>query len=260
MIDKVKDTALEIVVVNLERSVERREDMVRLLEPLGLPYSFFDAVDGRKGRHSSFDHFDERLAEVRRGFILNAGELGCFASHYLLWERCVRENKPLLIFEDDVVLNDNFAQAYHFAARKIERYGLLRFSGHKRRQWATCERLNDAMRIVRFERGPHGTSCYAVSPKAASKLLAKAAIWFEPVDCHLDRFWTHGVGSYGISPLPVTHAAETPEQSEIWQGGQRAKKSRRFRRLRAIYRARDDIGRFLSNLPYAGRWKEPEEA
>lgn len=246
---------LDIVVVNLVRSTERKAMMMSLLDPLGLPYSFFEAVDGRAGPHPLFQRFDPHAAEVRRGFTLTPGELGCYASHYLLWERCVKENRPLLIFEDDVGINDNFLAAYQTAAKQIEKYGLIRFSGHKVRPWTTVETVGNGLDIVRLKIGPHGTSCYAISPKAAQRLIATAKIWFEPVDCHLDRFWTHGVECYGISPWPVTHLAETAAQSEIWQGAQREKKSRRFRKLRALYRARDDVGRFLANLRYVGRWK-----
>lgn len=230
--------------------------MTALLDPLGLPYSFIEAVDGRAGKHPLFDRFDARLAEIRRGFTLTPGELGCYASHYLLWERAVRENRSLLIFEDDVALNDNFLAAYQAAAENIRKYGLLRFSGHKIRPWAKVKRIDAGLDIVRLKIGPHGTSSYAVSPQAAKKLLETAKVWFEPVDCHLDRFWTHGVKCYGFSPWPVTHMAETAEQSEIWQGAQREKKSRRYRKLRALYRARDDVGRFFSNIGFLGRWND----
>lgn len=246
---------LDIVVVNLARSTERKATMISLLDPLGLPYSFFEAVDGRAGSHPLFQRFDPRLAEVRRGFTLTPGELGCYASHYLLWEKCVRENRSLLIFEDDVGINDNFLAAYKAAAEHIDQRGLIRFSGHKERAWTKVDTIGPGLDLVRLKIGPHGTSCYAISPKGAARLIATAKVWFEPVDLHLDRFWTHGVECFGISPWPITHLAETAVQSEIWQGTQRAKKSRRFRKLRALYRAKDDIGRFIANLRYVGQWK-----
>ena len=241
---------LKVVVVNLARSVHRREQVTAALAPLGLPYEFFEAIDGKNGIHPLFNRVDQRLAEVRRGFLLTGGEIGCFASHYLLWERCVRENKSFLIFEDDIAINENFLEAYSAAADRIDQLGLIRFSGHKEREFTNLEMLEGSMKIVRFQKGPNGTSCYAISPAAAERLRAKASVWFEPVDLHLDRFWTHGVNSLGILPYPVAHAAESPEQSEIWQGTKRAPKSRRYRRLRALYRAHDDVLRFLANLPY----------
>lgn len=36
------------------------------------------------------------------------GEIGCFDSHYRLWQRCVDLNEPILIFEDDVTISRKF--------------------------------------------------------------------------------------------------------------------------------------------------------
>lgn len=246
---------LDIVVVNLARSCERRAAMRALLEPLELPYRFFDAVDGRAGPHPLFSRFDPLKSEIRHGHVLTTGELGCYASHYLLWEQCVSQDKPLLIFEDDVVLNDNFLKAYHVAVDSVEKYGVIRFSRHKRRRWVKVESPFQGLDIIRLKSGPHGTSCYAVSPRAARKLIEAAEVWFEPVDCHLDRFWRHGVYCYNISPPPVTHAAEAVEQSEIWAGTARDKPSSRFRYRREFYRICDKALRFTCNIRYFGRWR-----
>ncbi|WP_349042816.1 glycosyltransferase family 25 protein [Agrobacterium sp. SORGH_AS 787] len=246
---------LDIVVVNLARSYQRRAAMRALLDPLGLPYRFFDAVDGRAEPHPLFSRFDPVESEMRHGHILTPGELGCYASHYLLWEQCVSEDKSLLIFEDDVTLNENFLRAYDAASDRIGKYGVIRFSRHKRRRWVKVENLSSGLDIIRLKIGPHGTSCYAIAPIAAKKLIETAKVWFEPVDCHLDRFWRHGVYCYTIAPPPVIHAAETVEQSEIWAGTARDAPSKRFRYRREIYRVYDKILRFMCNIRYFGRWR-----
>lgn len=246
---------LDIVVVNLTRSHERRTAMRALLDPLGLPYRFFDAIDGRAKPHPLFSRFDPLKSEMRHGYILTPGELGCYASHYLLWEQSVAEDKPLLIFEDDVTLNDNFLSAYEVACDKIEKYGVIRFSRHKRRRWVRIESLSKGLDIIRLKIGPHGTSCYAVSPGAAKQLIETAKVWFEPVDCHLDRFWSHGIYCYNIAPPPVIHAAQTVEKSEIWGGTARDEPSSRFRFRRRVYRMYDKTLRFMCNIRYFGRWR-----
>jgi GR25 family glycosyltransferase involved in LPS biosynthesis len=40
--------------------------------------------------------------------ILRPGVIGCFYSHYRLWQKCVELNEPILIFEDDVIFERNF--------------------------------------------------------------------------------------------------------------------------------------------------------
>ncbi|MGR6466205.1 glycosyltransferase family 25 protein [Rhizobium sp. PAMB 3182] len=250
---------MTIEVINLKNSPERRDEMIRALDAFGLTYEFFEAIDGRTEEHPLFARYDPKLAEIRRGFPLTPGELGCYASHFLLWEKCARSGKPMLIFEDDVALHPNFPEALGFVAAHIDRYGLIRLSAHKARSFAILQHVADDMDFVRYRIGPHGTSCYGISASAASKLLRKAQVWFEPVDCHLDRFWTHGVGSHGLTPTPVVHTADSNQSSDIWQGEKRAAKSRRYRKLRALYRAADDIGRFACNLRHVGQW-QPAEA
>lgn len=40
--------------------------------------------------------------------ILRPGVIGCFYSHYRLWQKCVELNEPIFIFEDDVLFERNF--------------------------------------------------------------------------------------------------------------------------------------------------------
>lgn len=241
---------MKTVVVNLERSVDRRRSMEELLVREGVEATFFPAVDGRGTRHPLFEHVDQRLAEVRRGFQLNPGEIGCFASHYLLWEQAVSNSEPVLILEDDIVVSSGFAEAVDLVERHIEARGLIRLSAHKDRPFVFVASLSETYNLVRFPLGPHGTTGYAVSPEAAAKLLKAASVWFEPVDCHLDRFWTHGVPCFAVHPFPVVHAFPDSDNSDIRSGLEKVQKSRRYRRIRSLYRKRDKFLRKIANLRY----------
>lgn len=242
---------LEIHVVNLARSKDRRARMDKLLAEKGLEFRYFDAIDGKAGKHPLFARHDPRLAEIRYGFQLAPGELGCFASHYLLWELCVREQRPLLIMEDDIELTDGFRDNLEIASRKIDDYGLLRLSSHKNRNFMVREEVGTGHKIVQFAQNPSGTSCYAIAPWAAAKFLEHADIWFEPVDSHLDRYWDHGVGCYALYPFSVTHIAPTSEQSEIWDGvgrGPRSSRSRKYPIESRFYRLKDNVKRKIFKI------------
>lgn len=243
---------MKVVVVNLARSVDRRQRVEKLLRDAGVAFDVFNAVDGRACNHPLFARVDQNLAEIRRGFLLNPGEIGCYASHFLLWQQAIAENCPLLVLEDDIDISADFAAVVRLVAAQIAARGLIRLSAHKARPYVPVARLDATYDLVRFPLGPHGTTGYAVSPAAARKLVAAADIWFEPVDCHLDRFWTHGVDCLALHPFPVRHASPEPEDSDIRAGIGRVRKSRRYRRLRALYRARDDVLRYLANQRY--RW------
>lgn len=235
----------------MARSTDRKERMDKLLAGKGLEFRYFEAIDGKAGDHPLFAKHDRRLAEIRYGFQLAPGELGCFASHYLLWETCVREQRPLLIMEDDIELADDFDESFRIAGEKIEDYGLLRLSSHKRRDFFIREDVGSRHKIIQFVQNPSGTSCYAIAPWAAARFLEHANVWFEPVDCLLDRYWDHGVGCCAIYPFAVTHIAQTNEQSEIWDGvgrGPRSSRSRRFPLERRYYRLKDNVKRKIFKI------------
>ncbi|CCF80089.1 putative lipopolysaccharide biosynthesis protein [Helicobacter bizzozeronii CCUG 35545] len=40
--------------------------------------------------------------------MMSMGELGCYASHYSLWQKCIQLHEPIAILEDDVHLKPHF--------------------------------------------------------------------------------------------------------------------------------------------------------
>ena len=93
---------MNIFIVNLKNSVERRQKMEEQLHALGLSAEFIEAVDGR------FMSDDERkrvTADVNYAFL--PGEIGCALSHQKIYNRIVDENiAQALILEDDVLIEN----------------------------------------------------------------------------------------------------------------------------------------------------------
>ncbi|MCZ8487807.1 glycosyltransferase family 25 protein [Vibrio lentus] len=49
------------------------------------------------------------------------GEVGCQASHYLIWQKCIEPNEPVLVFEDHVNIDENiFRNTLAIAEQHIE--------------------------------------------------------------------------------------------------------------------------------------------
>ena len=57
--------------------------------------------EGRQLHHTSFK--GNPVDDEYRELATRPGVMGCFHSHYKLWQTCVRLNEPILIFEDDVI-------------------------------------------------------------------------------------------------------------------------------------------------------------
>lgn len=224
--------------------------MKRRLEALGIAHSFFDAVDASKGEHLAVSRYAPRRAVWLRQRHMNAGEVGCFASHYLLWQRCASGTEPMIVMEDDLAIDAGFPDVVALAEALIGAYGFIRLAGLNKVAEVTIRPLDGTYRLVRFLKGPAGTQCYAISPAAARKLIARADAWIEPVDDYLDRFWTHGVQSVAILPFRIHHDVE--EQSLI--GDSRANRQRSLIGSvgRTVSRLYASLARRLSNIRHLG--------
>lgn len=209
---------MKIFVINLERSQDRREFMHRQLEPLGLAYEFFRATDASRGELAGVSRYDERLALRWLGHALQPSEVGCFASHYRLWQHCVSTNCSLVVMEDDVHLQPGFSKAVTAATDTVITHHFVRLCGLANRPYRALTDFADGHRLVRYLKGPRGTQCYAISPAGAAALLRGADRWIDAVDLYIDAFWLHGLTSYAIVPFHVLHDMDNGPASLIGDG------------------------------------------
>jgi len=195
---------LKTFVINLAGSDERLETTSSRLKELNVSFERFEAVDGRVSPHPLFERHDDKLRQKYRGRALSGGELGCFASHFLLWQRCVELNEPIVVMEDDIIIRDSFPEAVKVASENISKLPYLRFSGiHlKRRPYKKIDRLG-SFDLVDHIKGPAGTQCYVLSPLAAKAFIQSADVWFLAVDDYMDRYWQHSINCYSLMPFPV---------------------------------------------------------
>ena len=88
-------------VISLDRRIDRRK--IFMNQKPKFEYEFFRAFDGK-----DFEYLLNRTLkgwkDPSRGTPTTIGEIGCLLSHYSLWEKCVKLNEPIVIFEDDVEL------------------------------------------------------------------------------------------------------------------------------------------------------------
>jgi len=174
------------------------------LDSLGLNYKFFPAIDGRAEEHLQFTNYrDEFCLEAWRR-PLTPGEIGCFASHYLLWQRCVERNEPMIVMEDDVDISPRFVEAIKLLPG-LDYLGYLRLSGiNFPRNKIALTKLPAEWEIVRFLERPMGTQCYALFPGSADKFIKNSARWTLPVDNYMDSFWLHNIPCIGLAPFQVS--------------------------------------------------------
>ncbi|GAB5468119.1 MAG: glycosyltransferase family 25 protein [Rhodospirillales bacterium] len=234
-------TGLEIFVINLERAPDRWAKVSAALAAEGLSATRSPAVDASAGEHLAISRYDEAASLARRGVPLMPGELGCFASHYRLWQRLVAEDRPAMILEDDAGIAPGFATALELASELLPKRHMIRLAALQQgRRPRLVQSLRDGYRLVRHNKGPGGTQAYALSPRGAAILLADCETWFEPVDDHLDAYWRHGLAALAIEPYRVSHDDQGQSFAQASRAARRTpgqwlrrKLHRRLDRLRA---------------------------
>ncbi|WRE29866.1 glycosyltransferase family 25 protein [Helicobacter pylori] len=136
----------------------------------------------------------------RMGF----GELGCYASHYSLWQKCIELNEAICILEDDIIVKERFKESLEFCCQHINELGYIRLMHLEENVAKQKTPVKGVSQILNFKDGI-GTQGYVLAPKAAQKLLKYSAKeWVMPIDCVMDRHYWHGVKNYVLEEFAIT--------------------------------------------------------
>ena len=234
---------IETFVIHLGRAAGRKAGVDALLAGSPYPAHVFPAVDGRAmPPHTIAGYVSEAaLFEPRFPFALDPGAVGCFLSHRAVWQAIVDQGLDgALILEDDVALEEGFAEAAALAAQRLQALGYVQFqvrSGFSGPEVARAGRFY----IQRPDVVPLRTSAQMVSRDAAERLLAVSDRIDRPVDVFLQMFWETGVRPHVVVPSGVsdqtaarggstiTHKRGVVEK--LWREWARGQYRRAIRRL-----------------------------
>lgn len=194
---------MKVFVISLEDAQTRRARVSKELENLEIPFIFFDAVNGFDGLPSDLQKKpDDTHRTIFRSRPLTPGEKGCYASHYLLWKKCVELNEPILILEDDFLPTKYFKDGMIVIDNIIHQYGYLKVEpqiGH-----ATTKQVIDGNEIVFWHDNSRWTTGYAISPKTAHQFIETSSRWLCSVDNFIGESYRHKIPCTGIIPYMIS--------------------------------------------------------
>ena len=128
------------------------------------------------------------IGEDHVGKLSRPGVVGCFYSHYALWERCVELNEPIMIFEDDV--------KFYRGWKPVSWDGVLILSLGKSSfmtepQTTYLENPQGPPRAMPWKNfSMPGASGYAITPDAALGLIKFYRPYWYPADNAINQFVT----------------------------------------------------------------------
>uniref|UniRef100_UPI00333EF3E4 glycosyltransferase family 25 protein n=1 Tax=Castellaniella defragrans TaxID=75697 RepID=UPI00333EF3E4 len=248
------DTRIPIRIINLPARADRRAQVAAQMAPLGdYPYSFFPAVHGiQQPDHPLFRHYDPAARQRVKGRDnpLKPSQLGCFASHYLLWQECVASGTPLIVVEDDAILRPNFGSFLAQAPTIAQHWPLVWLHGNDKPGHDPSIAVERAGPFVlRKKLKSHfRTVAYLITPEGASALLRHSQTWIYPVDDTMIRFYEHGVESIALQPACVTH--DDDSESDITGPDTRTRRSWGDKLRREAFKLRDNLRKIVHNARF----------
>ncbi len=133
---------IQVYIISLKES-QRRLDTEKLVLESNEKFKgrcVFQIFDAISPKHEDFEKFVQELYDAQSMLKsdwfhsdycyqeLLPREFGCYLSHYLLWKECVKTNQPVVILEDDAMLESNFMQALEDCLKSP--FEFVRLYGH----------------------------------------------------------------------------------------------------------------------------------
>ncbi|QWE00710.1 glycosyltransferase family 25 protein [Polynucleobacter sp. JS-Mosq-20-D10] len=192
---------IQIFVISLERSVDRRKRVEEQLNKTNIQWNFLDAVDGYALPQMPSSYQKLKVKRLQ-GYELTPGEIGCFLSHIKAWELCLKNNMTTLVFEDDFLVGENLEVVIEDLLSIADHWSLVRLSGiYETKHQILINRPSYG--LVKNLGEPCGTAAYMIQPAAAKILLQSAADIYEPVDHFLEHYSKHGLHCLAAKPYPI---------------------------------------------------------
>lgn len=202
--------------INLDKNADRRDMMQNQIAAFGLGIERFPAVNGREMDAAAFDAFV--AARPHNSNPWTRGQVGCFLSHYALWEKAAASDAPYtVIFEDDITMSPSVSDFLSGASWipadadvvrlefcvhrvRLDKKAAARHAGRDVRKVVPCDN-------VRF--WATATGAYIISKKAAQKIVALPPDRHMCVDvmlmCGAYSRLAYELQIYQVQPAPCKH-------------------------------------------------------
>jgi len=166
-----------ITISSIEQSLQAAERCIRSAGKVGFEVEKFEATTpednpgvflskegiGTRGFVEEYSRFDNCIA--------------AFTSHYRLWKKSVEDKETLLVLEHDAYFVDQIPN--------VQFDGVLSFGRPSYGRWIAPSTLGKN-KLISKQYLP-GAHAYAVTPKAAEKLIEKAKVAASPTDIFINN-------------------------------------------------------------------------
>jgi glycosyl transferase family 25 len=205
---------IPVVVISLERSAGRRSAMRTHLDGLGIPFVFFDGVDGQRMSPEEVAALDVRPVAAKYGRPLSRGEIGVAASFIKVFRSIAVGPAPFVcVLEDDVHLLQGVTE---FLSEEnlstLPEFDVLRlFRGSSMYGFRAAPVADfGGIRVYAPFRSSHGAAAQVISRAGAARLVRHVRTLRAPMDDLIYRYPAFGSRILDIRPPVVEYEGDVP--------------------------------------------------
>ncbi|GMT19323.1 hypothetical protein PFISCL1PPCAC_10620, partial [Pristionchus fissidentatus] len=224
----------KIYVINLRRRPERRAIMQTICDVIALECEFLDATDGRSLPSSyTVTQLDSFIDPSTKRKMTN-GEVGCFLSHYRIWEEVSSLGlSRVLVLEDDARIIDGAFKMINEMMEDIVKtrtnWGLIYMGRKRTKEHIKSDMWVEGIRHLSTVGYSYWTVGYALSLEGAKTLLGGNPLErMVPVDEYLpimadvhpneewkQAFKSRSLSMFSIHPLVIYPHRYTNEEGHV---------------------------------------------
>ena len=246
---------MKIIVINLERAIERKNKISSQFASLGLKCEFLVAVDGKKISDKERSLVDNEKRKRITKYPLTDNEIACWLSHKNAMLSLLASNEQMVaIIEDDAILSPDFAQVIQAIEDSNINFDVidLHRKFKKGEFFVPVHKLVDKFAVGRIGRSHMGAIGYIISRKGAEKFLNYAPKFVHAIDKEMRRYWANGMDLYGLESPIVSHNDNEHSYIDETRGQERPQErecypdANKFALQRRINQIKDSINKRLA--------------
>ncbi|TMP37787.1 glycosyltransferase family 25 protein [Pseudoalteromonas rubra] len=239
-----------IFIINMDGCEDRWQATYTRLKEVGLDATRFPATNGKQLSESEVTEWYDPAANLKRYHRhLTPGEIGCYISHYRVYEKVVNEQLPYaLVLEDDLHIEDSLAPLLALIPA-LKNWDMIKLSDNRANPFIDTLKLSDHFTLGNYKKVPNGAQGYLISQEGAKKLMRRKP-FFRPVDVDFQFHGELELRIVGIKPYPISE--DTSFGSEIAHVNQ----GRHSNRSTFVRNAKHRIKLFLQRQSRSARIKD----
>lgn len=196
-------------LINLDQDVERLAFIASTFRRLGIEFERTPAVDGRLFCEADYRQF--MATRPRHGKPWARGQMGCFLSHYAVWEQIARSRERFhAVFEDDIHASDDLKEILSDDRWIPDDVDIIRLEPSTNRVLLTARPLLTHARrpIFGVRSTTWCTGAYLINRRTAQQLVELPALHHETADVMLysfeDSIIARTLNILQMNPAPCT--------------------------------------------------------